>query len=78
MLHDNRIYKVVFDITQTSENEFQLNRRLESVARFINMHVMNWLKLENLDLAVVTHSAATRNGLSQRLIKKDTLIKTRH
>ncbi|MCF6193496.1 MAG: DsrE family protein [Kangiellaceae bacterium] len=65
-LPENHTYKVVFDITKTSENEFQLNRRLESVARFINMHVMNGVKLENLDLAVVIHGAATRDGLNQK------------
>ncbi len=59
-------YKVVFDITKTSKEVFVLNRRLESVARFINMHVMNGVKLESLDLAVVMHGAVTRDGLTQK------------
>lgn len=65
-LPENHTYKIVFDITKTSQDEFQINRRLESVARFINMHVMNGVKLENLDLAVVIHGAATRDGLTQK------------
>lgn len=64
-LRSNHRYKVVFDITKASNEKFQLNRRLESVARFINMHVMNGVKLENIDLAVVIHGAATRDGLTQ-------------
>ena len=56
---------MVFDITKTSSEVFVLNRRLESVARFINMHVMNGVKMENLDLAVVMHGAVTRDGLTQ-------------
>ena len=65
-LPENFKYKVVFDITKASKEVFVLNRRLESVARFINMHVMNGVKLENLDLAVVMHGAVTRDGLTQK------------
>ena len=64
-LPKNFKYKVVFDITKTSSDVFVLNRRLESVARFINMHVMNGVKLEDLELAVVMHGAVTRDGLTQ-------------
>ncbi|PCI68354.1 MAG: hypothetical protein COB38_08900 [Gammaproteobacteria bacterium] len=63
-------YKVVFDISKTSSEVFVLNRRLESVARFINMHVMNGVKIENLDLAVVMHGAVTRDGLTQKAYKE--------
>lgn len=59
-------YKVVFDIKKASSEVFILNQRLESVARFINMHVMNGVKLENLDLAVVMHGPMTRDGLTQK------------
>ncbi len=65
-LPENHIYKVVFDLSNASDEKFQLNRHLESVARFINMHVMNGVKLSNLDLAVVIHGAATRDGLTQK------------
>ena len=65
-LKKNFKYKVLFDISKTSETENQLNRNMESVARFINMHVMHGTKLENIDIAVVLHGRATRDGLNNK------------
>jgi len=59
-------YKVFFDITQAAKETFNLNRRFESVARFINMHAMNGVKLEDMEIAVVVHGAATRDVLTQK------------
>jgi intracellular sulfur oxidation DsrE/DsrF family protein len=63
---DDFNYKVFFDITEAAEDTFSLNRRFESVARFINMHAMNGVKLENMDIAVVIHGSATRDVLTQK------------
>ncbi len=59
-------YKVLFDISQGAENNFNLNRRIESVARFINMHAMNGVKLQDMDIAVVLHGSATRDVFTQQ------------
>jgi len=59
-------YKVFFDITQAAKETFNLNRRFESVARFINMHAMNGVKLEDMEIAVVVHGSATRDVLTQK------------
>ena len=58
-------YKVFFDVTEPAKQTFNLNRRIESVARFINMHAMNGVKLEDMQIAVVLHGGATRDALNQ-------------
>jgi len=68
-------YKVLFDISKTSESEDQINRNIESIARFINMHVMHGVKLKNIDIAVVLHSRATRDGLNHKAYEERYLVK---
>lgn len=55
--------RVVFDVAAISDNN-SVNRRIDSLARFINMHVANGVKPENINLALVVHGKA-----SQDLIK---------
>ena len=50
-------FKVAFDVASAAE-EGEINRRLESAARFINMHVAAGMPLENINLAVVVHGPA--------------------
>ncbi len=65
-LAKNGKYKVVFDIGGAATETFGLNRKFESVARYMNMHALNGVPLENMDIAVVIHGAATRDGLTQK------------
>lgn len=58
------VYKLIFDIADAAKSPDKLNRSIESVARFINMHALNSVPLENMQLAVVLHGSATRDGLS--------------
>ncbi len=58
-------YKVFFSISQSSQDTSSRNGRIESVARFINMHAMNGVKLENMDISVVLLGGATRDAFSQ-------------
>lgn len=64
-LTKNFRYKVFFDVTEPAKNSLSLNRRIESVARFINMHAMNGVKVEDMQIAVVLHGGATRDALNQ-------------
>lgn len=59
-------YKVLFDVAKSAEETFNLNRRIESVARFINMHVMNGVALTDMEIAVVLHGSATRDVFTQK------------
>jgi intracellular sulfur oxidation DsrE/DsrF family protein len=68
-------YKVLFDISKGPESEDELNRNIDSVARFINMHVKQGVKLENIDIAVVLHGKATLAGLSHEAYDERYLVK---
>lgn len=63
-LVEGAVYKAVFDVATYSEDVSKLSRRLESVARFINMHVRNGTPLANMDLAVVLHGRAVKTVMT--------------
>jgi len=63
-------YKVFFNIGQATKEPFNLNRRIESIARFINMHARNGVKLEDMQIAAVFHGAATRDLLTNAAYQK--------
>lgn len=50
-------FKVVFDISEHDEKG-GVSRKLDTVARFINMHVRAGVPLKNLNLAIVVHGKA--------------------
>jgi hypothetical protein len=52
-------YKVVMDVGKGPEDPAELNRSIESAARFLNMQARNGTPPENLKMAVVLHGAAT-------------------
>jgi intracellular sulfur oxidation DsrE/DsrF family protein len=57
-------YKVFFNISQAAKGPSDLNRHIESVARFINMHALNGVELKDMDIAVVLKGAASRDALN--------------
>lgn len=59
-------FKVAFDVADGAVPG-ELNRRFDSLARFINMHVANGVKLENLHLALVVHGSATLDTLQSEV-----------
>lgn len=69
-LPENFVYKAVFDISKSSDEPNQLNRQLESVARFINMHALNGVPLDKMDIAVVFHGGATKDLLNNKTYQK--------
>lgn len=52
------VFKVVFDIAEGAEPG-QISRRLETAARFLNMHVEAGVAPEDLHVALVIHGSAT-------------------
>ncbi|MCH1928733.1 DsrE family protein [Shewanella sp. A25] len=50
-------FKVAFDLSKAAEAG-QLNRQLDSLARFINMHVAAGVKESDIELAMVLHGSA--------------------
>ena len=69
------LYKVLFDISKGPESDEQINRNIESIARFMNMHVRHGVKLENIDIAVILHGRATRAGLNHKAYEERYLVK---
>ncbi len=63
-------YKAVFDIMNSPVSHEEINRSIETVARFLNMHVQNGVPAEQLKAAVVIHNAASKDVLSNEAYKK--------
>jgi intracellular sulfur oxidation DsrE/DsrF family protein len=59
-------YKAVFDIMNSPESHQEINKSIETVARFLNMHAQNGVPAEQLKAAVVIHNAASKDVLSNR------------
>lgn len=53
-------FKVSFDVSEAAEAG-AVSRRLESAARFLNMHAAAGVPPENIDVAIVVHGAAARD-----------------
>ncbi len=66
---ENQTFKVAFDVAKAAEPG-KVNRSIESLARFINMHVANGVKKENLSLALVVHGSATEEMLKTEHFKQ--------
>jgi len=58
-------YRVVFDATFGARGEHVLNRRLESVARFVNLHARAGIDPADVEIEVVTHGGTTFDMLSR-------------
>jgi intracellular sulfur oxidation DsrE/DsrF family protein len=56
-------YRVVFEITGYGQSPDGVNRNLERVARFLNLHAKNGVDPADMHLAVVIHGAALVNAL---------------
>jgi intracellular sulfur oxidation DsrE/DsrF family protein len=63
-------YRVVFDVAFGSADEHVLNRRLESVARFINLHARAGIDPDDLDIEVVTHGGSLFDVLSREAYRE--------
>lgn len=55
-------FKVAYDVVQAAEPG-QVSRRLETAARFLNMHGAAGVPVENMQLAIVVHGGAHRDLL---------------
>jgi intracellular sulfur oxidation DsrE/DsrF family protein len=60
----DHVYRVVYEITAYDGSPDSVNRELDVVARFLNMHGKNGVPPENLQLAVVIHGPALVNVLN--------------
>lgn len=66
--------KIVFDITADSKPE-EVNKGLESVARYLNLNAAAGLQLADAKLALVLHGGATKAALSDAAFARHTAAK---
>lgn len=59
----DRDWKVIFDVKAGAGSPEELNRSIESVARFLNMHARAGVPAERLHAALVLHGGAGRDAL---------------
>lgn len=57
-------YRLLFDVSAGSRDAHQLNRGLESAARFLNMHARAGIEPGDLQIEIVTHGGTTWDVLS--------------
>jgi intracellular sulfur oxidation DsrE/DsrF family protein len=57
------------DVSATADFSGDLNRRIESAARFLNMHARNGIAMENIDFAIVVHGSAGKDLLNDAAYK---------
>jgi intracellular sulfur oxidation DsrE/DsrF family protein len=75
ILNKDKVYKVIFDIYTDSKDDGKINPLLNTVARFINMHVETGVPLKNLKIVVIMHGKATKNVLNAATFLKKYNIK---
>ncbi len=57
-------YRVAFDIARSDQDANTVNPRIETAARFLNMHAANGVSPTRMQLALVIHGAAAADVLS--------------
>ena len=62
-------YKVVFDIMQSPESHTEINRSIETAARFLNMHAQSGIPKSQLKVALVVHSKASKDIINDEAYK---------
>jgi intracellular sulfur oxidation DsrE/DsrF family protein len=68
-INDSTVFKIVFDVADGAKEGAQ-NNSINSLARFINMHVAHGVKPENIQLALVVHGSASVDVLANSEYKK--------
>jgi intracellular sulfur oxidation DsrE/DsrF family protein len=55
----DQVLRVVFEVAQASPEPDRVNRRIETLARYLNMHARAGVPRENMKLALVVHGGAS-------------------
>jgi len=62
--------RAVFDVAKTDNDPAKLNRRIETVARYLNMHVRAGLPADALKATLVLRGAASRDALNHATYRR--------
>jgi intracellular sulfur oxidation DsrE/DsrF family protein len=63
-------FKVIFDISQSSEDKSLMNKQIETAARFLNMHAQSGMNANQLKVAMTIHGGAWQDILNNKAYKK--------
>jgi intracellular sulfur oxidation DsrE/DsrF family protein len=63
-LKARKTYKVSMDVSATGESSHDINRYIESAARFLNLHARNGIEPENIEFAIIVHGQAGKDLLT--------------
>lgn len=66
----NAELKVIFDVSESSDDKAQMNGQIETAARFLNMHSKAGMKAEQLKVAITIHGGAWQDILNNKAYKK--------
>ena len=70
-LADPRVgVRAVFDVAQGAKDVAGLNRRIETVARYLNMHVGAGFPRQAVNAVLVLHGTAAKDSLNHRAYRK--------
>ncbi|NDV14902.1 hypothetical protein GO009_02595 [Muricauda sp. TY007] len=62
-------FKVVFDVKNGPESDTEINKNLNTVARFLNMHAQSGIPASQLKAALIVHGTAARNLLTDEAFR---------
>lgn len=63
-------FKVIFDVSQSSEDKSVINKNIVTAARFLNMHASEGMKKEQLKVAMTIHGGAWQDVLDNKTYKE--------
>ena len=66
----NANHKIIFDVTQSSEDKSVVNKYIETAARFLNMHAKAGLQPEQLHVAITIHGGAWQDIMTNEAYKE--------
>ncbi len=61
IIDSNQVFNIVFDVYSIPDDASQVNPAINTLARFLNMHVRAGVKKENISLVAVFHNTAGIN-----------------
>ncbi|WP_298475793.1 DsrE family protein [uncultured Maribacter sp.] len=63
-------FHVVFDVSKSPEKKDNVNKWIETAARFLNMHAQNGISINKMKVAVVIHGSAFKDVMNSEAYKK--------
>ena len=69
-IDDDEVFNLVFDLYAQSENPARLNSSLNTLARFLNMHVHAGVDTSRINLVAVVHGKASFDVMKETVFTK--------